>query len=151
MNRRLKWILVVGALAAIALLVVSQGLVHRNRIVPMEEIYAESARNHEKQMAWLKIRPRRLTELDTKYQLAAESVTASLRRHGMNPDEFRAVVEELREEHLYVFHLHHLSAFEARREARKTGMDIIGNPGGKSCNIIFDLKTGEASRPMRWQ
>jgi hypothetical protein len=151
MNRRLKWILAVGALAAIALLTASRWLNHQNRIVPMEEIHADSARRYEAQIAWLNIRPRRLAELDEKYQIAVESVTNALKRHGINPSEFRAVVEELREERQYVFHLHHLSAFEARREAKKIGMDIIGNPGGKSCNVVFDIRTREASRPMLWQ
>ena len=151
MNPRLKWIIGVGVVAALTLFTVSRWQLYRNRVVPNEEIYAESARRYEAQIAWLEVPPRRFAELDEKYQIAAQSVKATLRHHGMNPSEFRAVVEELRQERQYVFHLHHLSAFEARREARKTGMDIIGNPGGKSCNVVFDLRTREASRPIPWQ
>ena len=151
MNRRLKWILVFGVVAPIALLAVSQWLIYRNRIVPNEELYAESARKYAAYTAYLQAAPRRLTELDPKYQIAVDSVTASLARHGMNPSEFRAVVQELAEERKYVFHLHHVSAFAARREAAQSGVHVLGNPGGKSCVIVFDRRTGKASRPMLWQ
>ncbi len=129
------------------MLVVPRWIASRNRPISQAEVDAEAARAYADQTAWSKVKPRRLGELDEKYQDAAKVVTSVLVSCSLEPSEYRAVVEERTEESLYIFHLLHLSAFAAKREGRGG----IGNPGGECCDIAYNQKSGRASPPEIWQ
>lgn len=144
---RITLILGIGFCAALAMLVVPRWIASRNRPISQAEVDAEAARADADQTAWLKIKPRRLGELDEKYQDAVKVVASVLVSCSLEPSEYRAVVEERTEENLYIFHLYHLSAFAAKRE----GQGSVGNPGGECYDIVYNRKSGRASPPEIWQ
>lgn len=89
--------------------------------------------------------PPRLSELPARYQYAAKAVASILVGEQEEPKEFRAEIEEKEEGEVLVFHLWHDSAYSPENDR------VIGNPGGKCRDIIYDVKTSEASRSMLWQ
>jgi hypothetical protein len=151
MNGRNVIILGIGGCAILALFLFPRWFAWVNRPVSQADRYAESNRVYAAKTAWLKIKPCRLSDLEEKYLDAAKTVSTSLVLHGDDPKDFRAQVEERADERSLVFHLHHISAFALELEAERKGMSIIGNPGGKCCDVIYSQKDGTASKPLLWQ
>jgi len=83
-------------------------------------------------------------DLPAKYREAAEQVAAALAAEKETPREFKAEVEE-KGGRAYVFHLWHISAFTPENKG------VVGNPGGKCRDIVYDLKSRTASKSMFWQ
>jgi hypothetical protein len=79
-------------------------------------------------------------DLPPTYWDAALNVAAVLVAEKENPREFKAEIEE--KNGTYVFHLWHVSGL---------GNPVVGNPGGKCRDIIYDLASRTASKSTFWQ
>jgi hypothetical protein len=149
MYRVLKIVIVVVAALSVLVGIVagSRYLIWKNRYRTNAELFAgANAKNSpvgERRVVF------RFQDLPDKYQVAAGAVAEVLVREKHDPKEFRVRVEE--REKQWVFQLWHLSAFAAEREAAAMGAGILGNPGGKCRNIVYDLESRKASGSGLWQ
>jgi hypothetical protein len=87
----------------------------------------------------------RLSEVASRYEGAAKAVVAVLVGEKEKPKEFRAEIEEKEEGKVLVFHLWHDSAFMPENKR------VIGNPGGKCRDIVYDVRNRKASQSLFWQ
>jgi hypothetical protein len=88
--------------------------------------------------------PPLLADVAPNYPEAIVEVSRQLRSEGADPKEFRAEIEELNGTEL-IFRLWHQSAFLPEHQ------NSSGNPGGKCRDIVYDLKSGKASKSQFWQ
>jgi hypothetical protein len=149
MSRHLKLCVLIGCLIAAIIFAVPPYLDWRDTHKESAERAIEDSRA-KRHSALLEAVPQRLRELPQSRQDAAKAVATILLVEKEVPEEFRAVVEEA-DDGTLVFHLWHVSAFEVKREAAARGFSVIGNPGGKCRDIVFDTKSGKASSSLFWQ
>lgn len=143
MKRRMKWILGVGCLSAIALMAISRWLTWRNRYVSEAEIPAQAARDYEKEnasyLAAMRGPPRRLSEVEAKYQEAAKAVAMYLVAQKEDPNQFRVSVWEEDTGAKLVFSLAHIDDYLPENRG------AIGNPSGKDRRIEYDPRSAKVT------
>lgn len=81
-----------------------------------------------------------------KYRSAARAVADAVVDSGERPSEFFAEVEAGRPDGMIVFHLWHQSAWKPGNRGF-----VVGNPGGKCRDVLFDPKRGQVVETLAWQ
>jgi hypothetical protein len=79
-----------------------------------------------------------------RYQSAAIIVADEIRRQGEDPREFQVGLEDRGNGEL-VFQLWHKSAAVPKNQI------VLGNPGGKCRNVIYDTKSKRVTQTMFWE
>jgi hypothetical protein len=90
-------------------------------------------------------KPSLLSAMASKNPDAVRQVSAKLKEEGEDPSKFHTRIEEKDGGSILVFRLFHEDTFLSKNR------NVVGNPSGKDREILFDSRTGKASRSSFYQ